>query len=152
MVNGLSGIFTGSFMSGLSGINSGTNSNSDKGKDIAILGAMKAFGIKPSGNKDADMQKLMQALKDGKSNGVNPQQKQAISRLMDQMGVEKTGNKDNDMQTLLSKLSEGKENNQTSNSSCGDFLNSIFNNWNMPQSSIFDQGSSKLFGSFMIGL
>jgi hypothetical protein len=152
MVSGLSFAFAGNLMSGILGNNS--SSESGEGKDKAILGAMKAFGIKPSGDKDADMQKLMQALKDGKSNGLDQRQKHAIGRLMEKMGVEKTGNKDNDMQQLLSKLSEGKDSSGTgsSSSSSTDFLNDILGGYNMPQSSIFDKGSFQMFGSFKLGL
>lgn len=94
---------------GLNGFGNNDNliqgQNSNQQQDRAILGAFKAFGVRPTGNKQQDMQTFLNKLREKGANGsFNAQQGQAISRLMDVMGVNKTGDRNADLGTLANKL------------------------------------------------
>jgi hypothetical protein len=87
-----------------------------QGADRAILGAFKAFGIRPTGNKGADMMKLIGGMLQGSVQGFNRQQEQSIGRLMDQLQIPKTGDKNKDFLKLLGGLIQGGQNQQDTSS------------------------------------
>lgn len=95
-------------VSGSNGISNNCGQNGNP-VETAILGAFKAFGVQPTGNKDQDMQTFLNKLKEtGANGGFNQQQGEAISRLMDVLGIEKTGNKNADLQKLPEALANLK--------------------------------------------
>lgn len=76
--------------------------------DYAIGGCFKAFNIRPTGNKSADMLNLMgNMMQTAFTNNITPQQDQSIAMLMDQLGVQKSGNKNADLIVMLCALMQG---------------------------------------------